>query len=127
MIGINNSVYYGKVMPLLFRFRIVIFIIFLSMLLYGLFTPNPPSAGFEGSDKVMHLAAFFGLGLISRFAFIYSPAPWVWGCVLASAPVLEYLQHYLQPSRSFSLYDAAANITGMLLALACWLLVNRRS
>lgn len=112
-------------MALLFRFRLVIFFMFLAALCYGLFRPTPPPDLFGDSDKYMHLVAFFGLGLTARFAFMYRAGIWVWLALLASAPLLEYLQHYFQPHRTFSGFDALANVTGVLLALSFWLLIKR--
>ncbi|OIN07909.1 hypothetical protein [Oceanisphaera psychrotolerans] len=111
-------------MALLFRLRLVIFFMFLVALFYGLFRPTPPPDLFGDSDKYMHLVAFFCLGVSARFAFVRLPGAWVWGALLASAPLLEYLQHYFQPHRTFSWFDALANAGGVLLALGCWLLAR---
>ncbi|WP_107851128.1 VanZ family protein [Oceanimonas marisflavi] len=111
-------------MALLFRLRLVIFFMFLAALCYGLFRPAPPPDLFDDSDKYLHLVAFFCLGLSARFAFVRASGAWVWSALLASAPVLEYLQHYVQPHRTFSGLDALANAVGVLLALAGWWVIR---
>ncbi|WP_417615549.1 hypothetical protein [Oceanisphaera sp.] len=113
-------------MALLYRLRLVIFFTLMAALFYGLFRPTPPPDLFGNSDKYLHLVAFFCLSVSARFAFVRQQrCAWVWGALLASAPLLEYLQHYLQPHRTFSGFDALANVCGVLLALTCWVLVKR--
>ena len=105
----------------LFNVRWWVFLIYAGALCYGLFRPESPPDPFNHFDKILHGMAFLGLGLITRFAFINSLGAKVWIALLISAPVSEYLQHYLQPYRSFSWLDVIANLTGILLALGVWL------
>jgi len=88
-------------------------------LAYGLFRPQMPPDLFENSDKVEHLLAFAALALSARLAFTRF-SPWLlWPLLAAMAPLLEWLQHLLQPVRNFSQVDAVANLSGIVLG---WLL-----
>ena len=101
--------------------RYVLFAACILALCYGLFRPESPPDLFEQSDKVMHLLAFAAVAFNSRLAF-QRVAGWpFWGLLLLLAPLLEWLQHRLQPSRQFSLEDILANLLGVLLGLIAWL------
>ena len=80
---------------------------------------------FKQSDKLLHLVAFFGFAIISRFAFIHFHGIKVWLSILACAPLLEYLQQVFQPNRHFSEQDAIANILGVILAWIVWMLLMK--
>lgn len=90
-------------------------------MLYGLFRPESPPELFEQSDKFLHLLAFGALALSSRLAFDRVAGWRLWGVLFALAPLLEWLQHVLQPVRQFSGEDMLANALGVLLALLAWL------
>lgn len=111
-------------MSILFRYRFLFFTVYLLALFYGLFSSDLPTGMITSSDKLMHLMAFVGLGLISRFTFIRSAGLLVWSVLFVSAPILEYLQPILAPQRVFSFLDIVANLAGILLALIIWLLVG---
>ena len=87
-------------------------------LAWGVFRAVPPPNPFPGADKVGHLLGFLAVALAARVALPRVPGPWLWGLLLAAAPVLEYLQHTVSPLRERSLGDALANVAGVLLALA---------
>lgn len=89
-------------------------------LLYGLLRPESPPQLFDESDKVLHLLAFACLALTARQAFQRLPGWLLWLLLLALAPLLEWLQHYLQPIRQFSELDIAANQLGVMLAWLGW-------
>ncbi|THG87289.1 VanZ family protein [Pseudomonas sp. A-1] len=89
-------------------------------LAYGLFRPESPPQLFDESDKVLHLLAFACLALTARQAFQRLPGWLLWLLLLALAPSLEWLQHYLQPARQFSALDIAANLMGVGLAWLVW-------
>lgn len=112
-------------MSILFKFRFLFFAVYLLALFYGLFSSNLPTGMITSSDKLMHLVAFIGLGLISRFTFIRSAGLLVWSVLFVSAPILEYLQPILAPQRVFSFLDIVANLAGITLALIIWLCVGR--
>lgn len=107
-------------MKYLYRYRYLLFAFSLAVLLWGIFRQAPPPELFDQSDKALHLLAFFGFALISRFAFMHYPAIIVWPLVFCCAPLLEYLQHTFQPSRHFSEQDAIANAIGVFLAWLTW-------
>lgn len=101
--------------------RYVLFAVCILALGYGLFRPESPPDLFEQSDKFMHLLAFAAVALSSRLVFQRVGAWPFWGLLLLLAPLLEWLQHHLQPSRQFSLEDMLANLLGVLLGLIAWL------
>lgn len=100
--------------------RVLPFVVCGSLLLYGLFRPESPPNLFEQSDKALHLLAFGAVAVTSRLAFSRIPGWLLWGSLVALAPFLEWLQHYVQPGRQFSVLDIAANVVGTLLAWAGW-------
>ncbi|QEY59471.1 VanZ family protein [Pseudomonas sp. C27(2019)] len=96
----------------------------LALLLYGLFRPESPPALFSHSDKYLHVLGFGAVSLTARIAFLRAPAWLLWGVLLASAPLSEWLQQQLQNTRQFSWLDISANLLGVLLAaLGWWLLM----
>lgn len=112
-------------MSILFKFRFLFFTVYLLAFFYGLFSLNLPTGMITNSDKLMHLMAFVGLGLISRFTFIRSVGLLIWSVLFVSAPILEYLQPILAPQRVFSFLDIVANLAGITLALIIWLCVGK--
>lgn len=92
-----------------------------AVLAYGLFRPESPPDLFEASDKFLHLLAFAGLSLASRIAFPSVSGWLLWGLLYTQAPLLEWLQHGLQPGREFSQWDMLANLCGISIALALWI------
>ena len=101
--------------------RYMLFVLCILALGYGLFRPESPPDLFEQSDKVMHLLAFAAVAFSSRLAFQRVTGWPFWGLLLLLAPLLEWLQHRLQPSRQFSEEDMLANLLGVLLGLIAWL------
>ncbi|WP_198341819.1 VanZ family protein [Oceanisphaera avium] len=110
-----------QIFTVIYKLRWLLFVTCLSVLCYGLFRPQAPPNPFSHSDKVLHCLAFFGFSLVARFAFLKRANSLIWLVVLALAPASEYLQHYLQPHRSFSWLDILANSTGVILGLLVWL------
>lgn len=100
--------------------RYVLFTACILALCYGLFRPESPPDLFEQSDKFLHLLAFGAVAFNSRLAFPRVSAWLFWGLLFLLAPLLEWLQHRLQPSRQFSLEDILANLLGVLLGLIAW-------
>ncbi len=75
--------------------------------------PSPPSADFESSDKVGHLAAYGVLML--AFSLLYEKRrPLMAGAFIALGIALEFVQGALG-YRSFEVADMAANALGVLL------------
>ena len=100
--------------------RLLLFGACCAVFLYGLFRPESPPQLFEQSDKALHLLAFGALALSSRLAFHRLPGWLLWSGLLALAPLLEWLQKFVQPARQFSELDIAANLLGVLLAWLAW-------
>jgi len=100
--------------------RKLLFLACCALLAYGLFRPEPPPDLFNESDKFLHLIAFGGLSLVTRFAFPSTPGWLLWPLLFIQAPLSEWLQHLLQPTREFSTMDVLANFCGIALALLFW-------
>ncbi|GLX14886.1 MULTISPECIES: hypothetical protein [Pseudomonas] len=98
----------------------LLFLACCALLAYGLFRPEPPPDLFNESDKFLHLIAFGGLSLVTRFAFPGTPGWLLWPLLFIQAPLSEWLQHLLQPTREFSTMDVLANFCGIALALLFW-------
>ena len=96
------------------------FLLCAAALAYGVFRRQPPPEFFLQSDKVLHVLAFTGLALCTRLAIYSAPVRWVVLGLLCAAVGTEYLQHWVQPLRMFSFYDAASNMVGVMLGLLCW-------
>ncbi|MBR9884888.1 MAG: VanZ family protein [Oceanospirillales bacterium] len=95
-------------------------------ILYGLLRPQSPPDLFYQSDKWMHLLAFSALAFCAGVAFCSKLGWRVWAVLLFVAPVLEWVQHWVQPHRTFSWEDAFSNIGGVVLGwLAFWILIRR--
>lgn len=108
--------------------RLLLFAACCAALLYGLLRPESPPHLFQHSDKALHLLGFVALSLSTRLAFPRISGWLLWGGLLLLAPLLEWLQHWLQSSRHFSAQDIAANLLGVSLAwLLCQLLQSLRS
>lgn len=112
-------------MLLIYRFRYVLFLICLAVLLWGILRPAPPPMLFAQSDKWLHFMAFLGFSLTTRFAFCHRAIWLVWIMLLLSAPGLEFLQVTLQTTRQFSWGDVAGNLSGVITALLIWMLFIR--
>lgn len=110
-------------MARLYQFRYVIFLVCLSILLWGIFRPESPPQPFDNADKIWHTLAFFGFSLTARFAFCHKAIWLVWIVLALSAPTLEYLQGLLQTSRQFSYGDMLGNLSGVVLAFTVWKLL----
>ncbi|KXJ54790.1 hypothetical protein WNY58_00935 [Neptuniibacter pectenicola] len=95
----------------------VIFLCALAGLAYGIFRTTPPQELFQNSDKVGHFAAFCCVSFLGRLALHKVPAIVYWGSWFILAGLLEYLQGEWRPLRHFSIEDAYANATGVVIAL----------
>jgi VanZ family protein len=75
------------------------------------------------SDKVMHVLLFLlpvVAGLLAGLRPVY-----VVGAMAIHAPVSELVQHYLLPNRSGDVWDAVADLTGVVLGVTL-VVVGRR-
>ena len=113
-------------MSYLYRWRYLIFLTCLLVLLWGILRPETPPQPFQNADKWMHFIAFLGFSLATRFAFCHKAIWLVWIALFLSAPSLEYLQHYLQATRHFSWGDVAGNLSGVVAAFIIWKLFLKR-
>ena len=104
----------------LYSGRYIIFLSVLGMLLWGLFRPTPPPQYFDDMDKYLHFFAFFITALATRYASPKSLAALAWTMLIIAAPLLEYLQHQLQPNRTFNYWDIMANLSGVMVAFIVW-------
>lgn len=91
-----------------------------------LFAPasDVPSAP-PGVDKVVHVALFAALAVSGRWAGC-AAAPLGW-LLLGYAVVSELIQGFTPLARSASLVDGFADLAGILLGLALWAALGRRS
>jgi hypothetical protein len=101
--------------------RKLLFLTCCAVLAYGLFRPEPPPDLFNESDKFLHLVAFGGLSLVTRIAFPSISGWLLWPLLYIQAPLLEWLQHVVQPVREFSPLDVLANLCGISIALVLWI------
>jgi hypothetical protein len=101
-----------------------LFLIFSGVLLYSLFRPTSPPDVFANSDKVGHVLIFFAVSLSGRLSKVPIPDWLHWPLWAFLAMALEYLQGAARPLRIFSIEDAYANVTGVLLGLLGWLVIR---
>ena len=93
------------------------------VLLYWPRAVQPPSGGLPW-DKVVH-ALIFGLVYAAGVRAGVPARPWL-AVSLLHAVVSELVQHALLPHRSGDPYDALADVTGVLLALALMAIAGAR-
>jgi hypothetical protein len=92
------------------------------MVLYAPRAPaGPPVNGF---DKVIHLAIFAAPAFAALMVGIR--ARWALGILALHAPISELIQHFALPHRSGDVFDAVADIIGVLLGGLAFLVWNRR-
>ena len=101
--------------------RKLLFLACCVLLAYGLLRPEPPPDLFAESDKFLHLIALGGFSLVTRIAFPNAPGWLLWPLLFIQAPLLEWLQHVVQPVREFSSLDVLANLCGISIALLLWI------
>ena len=93
----------------------VFFICSVILLAYGLFRPEPIPVLFNGFDLFAHAGSFFVVTLLgvassgSRVKMIMVLSLFIF------ALLAEPAQHWLQPSRFYSVYDHVANVSGFFL------------
>ncbi|MER1968524.1 hypothetical protein [Castellaniella sp. GW247-6E4] len=118
----SRSILCNTLPSLVWRYRLALFFACLAVFCYGVFRPESPPELFQESDKAMHVLAFLGLGLCGALAVHGRRGAWaVWPALVAAAPLVEWLQHVLQPAtRDFSLGDILGNLAGAMLAAMVW-------
>ena len=95
------------------KFTSVIFWLFALTLTIGLLIPVPEKEGPPGSDKIIHIIAFLGLGVLHFFEYGRTIKGFV--IILIYAALTECLQG-LTGYRSFEWMDMAANFAGCLIS-----------
>ncbi len=93
--------------------------------LIAVYAPSgPPGPNINGFDKVVHLSIFFVPSLAALMMGIR--ARWALGILALHAPVSELVQHFLLPQRSGDVFDAVADLSGVMLGGLAYLVWNRR-
>ena len=99
--------------------------------LIGIFAPQNAVSPVSrlGPDVVLHALALAAMTATARLALPRRRVRrrWFWPLLSLIAINLEVLQHLVQPSRFFSLYDLAANLVGVALAALGFALIARKS
>jgi len=97
----------------LLKFVQSLFFIALSVVVAATVTPGPAIPfTFTWSDKILHLIAYFGLGLLGGTGWPERRMTLLIGMPLFGM-ALECVQGSLVPGRSFDWFDGLANATGV--------------
>lgn len=104
---------------------VVALVLALAAHLYGLYTPGEPGASewFPNSDKLLH---FFGFAVPTLLAMLVVRHWWPALVFAAHAVISEIVQGLFLPNRDGDVWDALADLTGVLVATAVWLAWRRR-
>lgn len=104
---------------------VVALVLALAAHLYGLYTPGEPGASewFPNSDKLLH---FFGFAVPTLLAMLVVRHWWPALVFAAHAVISEIVQGLFLPNRDGDVWDALADLTGVLVATALWLAWRRR-
>jgi VanZ family protein len=90
-----------------------------------LYAPRAPAGPHvNGFDKVIHLAIF----AVPVFAALMVGIRARWALVVFAlhAPISELIQHFVLPHRSGDVFDAIADLSGVLLGGMAYVVWNRR-
>lgn len=104
---------------------VVALVLALAAHVYGLYTPGEPGASewFPNSDKLLH---FFGFAVPTLLAMLVVRHWWPAPVFAAHAVISEIVQGLFLPNRDGDVWDALADLTGVLVATAVWLAWRRR-
>lgn len=99
------------------KLSITIVIVLTLTFLYLFFFADIGIVLFKHEDKIAHTSIFIFLTF-----FLFTKAkPYLTICVMIILAITsEYLQHFLTPTREFSIFDIAANISGIFIAVVIW-------
>lgn len=100
------------------RTWLFVFVIISGLVCYGILGPFQVPEIIPYGDKLQHVVAFALVAITGRLALRTSPPLLLWLGLLLIGLNLEWIQHYLSPGRQFSLWDSAANVAGIAVALA---------
>ena len=97
----------------------------LAVQLIVLYAPRAPAGPrVNGFDKAIHLSIFAAPALAALIVGIR--ARWALGILAVHAPVSELIQHFVLPHRSGDVFDAIADLGGVLLGGLAYVVWNRR-
>jgi hypothetical protein len=93
--------------------------------LIALYVPDAPAGpGIIGLDKVVHVSIFAVPALAALMLGLR--ARWVLGILAVHAPISELIQHFVLTHRSGDVFDAVADISGVLVGGLAYVVWNRR-
>ena len=97
----------------------------LAVQLIAVYSPHGLAGpGINGLDKVVHVFIFFAPALAVLMMGIR--ARWALGILAMHAPVSELIQHFGLPQRSGDVFDVVADLGGVALGWAAYLVWKRR-
>ena len=93
--------------------------------LIALYVPDVPAGpGIIGLDKVVHVSIFAAPALAALMVGLR--ARWALGILAVHAPISELIQHFVLTHRSGDVFDAIADLSGVLLGAMAFVVWNRR-
>jgi hypothetical protein len=93
--------------------------------LIAVYAPSGPSGpAINGFDKLVHLSIFFVPSLAALMIGIR--ARWALGILALHGPVSELIQHFALPQRNGDVFDAVADLSGVLLGGLAYMVWTRR-
>ena len=97
----------------------------LAIQLIVLYMPQAPAGpSITGLDKVVHVCIFAAPVLAALLVGL--GGWWVLGLLAVHAPVSELIQHFLLPQRNGDVFDAVADLSGVLLGGLAYMVWTRR-
>ena len=97
----------------------------LALQLIAVYSPQGLAGpGIPGLDKVVHVSIFFAPALALLMMGIR--ARWALGILALHAPVSELVQHFWLPQRDGDVFDAVADLSGVLLGGLTYVVWTRR-
>jgi len=107
------------------RTFLVLAILLASIIVVKSVTPALPSLSLSNMDKVIHVAAYFALGLVALPALPRVRPLYIWFGLCALGASIELAQGLMNAGRTANILDGVANATGAVLAIAVWLILTR--
>jgi len=108
------------------RYRQMLMLFIVGLLLYGLFRSTPPLQLLAQHDKAVH---FIGFAVTTAMILCSLSGRWYRYCGIGAIGLLAVLSEYVQdnwlPHRHFASGDMEANIAGILLVLLVILFSSR--
>ncbi len=104
--------------PLLFRFMQIAWLISIAFVVYLSLRPDIEfPVQFNNIDKIYHFIAYLWLAVVPFFGFHRFRMALLGACfMIPMGVILEFAQSFV-PGRFFSVYDMAANTTGVILGI----------